>query len=120
MATSEEINELERAARAVASFNQNVLLEATLTEHAGGDFTIEVGYDDGRDQPWPITVHAVYNSVDEFESWAQKVDAIETNEERVSFIQEEHANYLSAVAVGHGDWHRGTSIIESNKNGATS
>ena len=117
--SNEEMREIERAEWSVARFNASDMatnvrdgyaLEANLEQHGGGDFTISVGMDDGRDEPWPVTVHAVYNSVDEFESWAQKLDGLDT-EGRKQMLAEDLSDYQEAVAAGHGDWNRGKIIL---------
>lgn len=116
--SNEELREIARAEESVERFNnsdlansgKHFLLEANLEQHGGGDFTISVGMDNSFDEPWPVTVHAVYNSVDEFESWAQKLDGLDA-EGRKQMLAEDLSDYQEAVAAGHGDWNRGKIIL---------
>lgn len=124
MATSnEELHEIERAQESISRFDhsdlatngQDFYLAAAIELHSDGDFTIHIGMDDGRDEPWPVIVHGVYNSVDEFESWAQKLDGLDA-EGRKQMLAEDLSDYQEAVAAGHGDWNRGKIILSHKTN----
>lgn len=65
--------------------------------------------------PEDVFFHAVYGSenVEPLEAFLRQVEAVESSADAWQFVAGLRATYLNTLAVGDGDWVRGSNLLEA-------